>query len=231
MWGMISLLTSTLLLSFCTLLLSVPIGMAIAIHLAFKMPDRQRQIAKPLIEMIASVPSVTLGLIGILYIAPFVANIFHLSNGLNALSASLVVACATLPTLISISDDALRAVSQRYQQASLALGASEWVTIMRVMIPAAKSGLLAAIMLGFGRIVGETMIVLMVSGNSQAFPHSLLAPIRPITATIAIEVKEVITGSIHWSGLFALAIVLFCLTFIVNTLADCIIQKTTIKEL
>lgn len=231
MWGMLSLLASTLLLSVTSLLIALPLGIAIAIHLSYRMGSRTRQFVKPVIEMIASIPSVTLGLLGILYVAPTVAHLFGLSNGFNGLSASIVVAIATLPTLISISDDALRAVNPTYRHASLALGAQEWETILQVMLPAAKSGVFAAIMLGLGRIIGETMIVLMVSGNSQALPKSLLMPLRPITATIAIEVKEVVTGSTHWSGLFALAVVLFIFTFLLNTLADLIIQKRTVKEL
>ena len=225
LWGIGGLLFGTLCISFVALVTSVPLGFSIAIYLSEIASSKTREILKPVIEMISSVPSVVLGLLGILYIAPIFAKVFHTSNGFHALTAGVLVGIAALPTIASISEDALRAVSHRYREASLALGADHWTTIWKVVMPAARSGLLASIMLGFGRIVGETMIVLMVAGNSLAFPHSLFDSVRPLTANIAIEIKEVVTGGTHWKSLFALGGVLFLITFFVNVIADIYVKR------
>ena len=224
-WGIFSLIMSTLMISILSLFIAVPFGLFIAIYLAEIASPKIREIFKPLVEMIASIPSVVLGLLGLLFLAPLIAKIFHLSNGLNALTASLLVAIAALPTIASICEDALSSVPYRFREASVALGATKWTTIRRIVIPAAKSGLMAAIMLGLGRMIGETMIVLMVAGNSRAFPHSLLDSLRPMTANIAIEIKEVVINSLHWQGLFAIGLILFLMTFAINFLADLLIHK------
>ncbi|MBP9773317.1 MAG: phosphate ABC transporter permease subunit PstC [Candidatus Peribacteraceae bacterium] len=223
-YGILSQLAGTLSISVLSLLIAVPAGLSIAICLSEMLSPRLREILKPTIEMIASIPSVVLGLVGLLYVAPLIARVFHISNGLNAVTASLLIAIAVLPTIASICEDALSCVPDRLRDASFALGATRWTTIKRVVIPTARSGILAGIMLGFGRAIGETMIVLMVAGNSLAFPKSLLDPVRPITANIAIEIKEVTLGSIHWDALFAVGCVLFLLTFIINFAADFVIH-------
>jgi phosphate transport system permease protein len=228
-WGALPLILGTLLVTATALLIAVPLGIASAIYISEIVSPRFREILKPAIEMIASVPSVVLGLLGLLFLAPFIAKVFHLSNGLNALTAGILVAIAALPTIASICEDTLRAVPQKYRQSSLALGATQWTTIKRVVLPAAKSGLLAAIMLGLGRIIGETMIVLMVAGNSSAVPHSFLDPVRPMTANIAIEIKETVVGSLHWESLFAIGLGLFVITFVVNFLADLLIHRNEIR--
>src|SRR3989344_5525561 len=224
-WGIISMVAGTLIVSLLSLIFAVPFGLAIAIYLAEIASPKIREILKPIIEMIASIPSVVLGFLGLLFLAPLVAKVFTLSNGLNALTASLLVAIASLPTIASISEDALSAVSSKFREASLALGATKWVTIKKVVIPAASSGLMAAIMLGLGRIIGETMIVLMVAGNTRAFPQSFLDSVRPMTANIAIEIKEVVTHSLHCQALFAIGLILFVITFIINFAADYFINK------
>lgn len=224
-WGTASLLVGTLIVSTLALIISVPFGMAVAIYLAEVASKKVREVLKPFVEMIASIPTVVLGLLGLLFLAPAVANVFHISNALNALTASILVAIVALPTIASICEDALSSVSKRHRDASYALGASRWMTIRRVVIPAARSGLIAGILLGLGRIIGETMIVLMVAGNSVKFPTSLLDPVRPITATIAIEVKEVVVGSVHWEALFAIGLMLFVYTFIINIIADFFIHR------
>ncbi len=224
-WGIGALFASTIIITGLTVVLSFPLGFAIALYLSLVAPRRVREVLKPLIEMIASIPSVVLGLIGLVFIAPLVARVFNISNGLNALTAAMLVAIAALPTIASICEDALSSVPRRYKEASFALGASHWQTIRHIIIPAARSGLLAALILGLGRIIGETMIVLMVAGNSRALPLSLLDPVRPMTATIAIEVKEVVIGSIHWQGLFAIGLVLFLITFFINAIADLLIRR------
>ncbi|MEK9177094.1 MAG: phosphate ABC transporter permease subunit PstC [Patescibacteria group bacterium] len=224
-WGTLSLLLGTIIVSATALVIVVPLGLSSAIYVSQLASPRTREILKPAIEMIASVPSVVLGLLGLLYLAPLIAGIFGMTNGLNALTAAILVAIAALPTIASICEDALSSVSKRYRDASYALGATQWMTIRRVIVPSARSGLIAAILLGFGRIIGETMIVLMVAGNALALPRSLLDSVRPMTATIAIEVKEVVVGSIHWEGLFAIGLSLFVYTFILNLIADMFIHK------
>ncbi len=228
-WGGLPLILGTLFVTVVALLIAVPMGIASAIYISEIASPRFREILKPAIEMIASVPSVVLGLLGLLFLAPFIARIFQLSNGLNALTAGILVAVAALPTIASICEDTLRAVPQKYRQSSLALGATQWTTIKSVVLPAAKSGLLAAVMLGLGRIIGETMVVLMVAGNSSAIPHTLLDPVRPMTANIAIEIKETVVGSMHWESLFAIGLGLFVITFVVNFLADLLIHRNEIR--
>lgn len=224
-WGILSLLIGTCMITFLSLLFAIPFGLSIAIYLAEIAPVKLREIVKPLIEMIASIPTVVLGLLGILYVAPLIAQLFHIPNGLNALTASLLVAIATIPTIASICEDALSSVNQKYREASFALGATHWTTIKSVVIPTAKSGILAGIMLGLGRVIGETMIVLMVAGNSRALPYTFLDPVRPMTAAIAIDIKEVVIGSLHWESLFAVGLMLFLITFFINFLADILIHK------
>ena len=224
-WGIFSLMIGTLMISIFALIISVPLGISIAIYLAEIASPKTREILKPIIEMIASIPSVVLGLLGLLFLAPLIATIFNVSNGLNALTASILVAIAALPTVASICEDALSGVTYRFREASLALGATKWVTIKKVVLPAAKSGLIAAVMLGLGRVIGETMVVLMVAGNSRAFPNSFLDSVRPMTANIAIEIKEVVIGSLHFKSLFAIGLTLFLMTFAINFLADLLIHK------
>lgn len=224
-WGIFSLMVSTLIISFIALSIALPFGLSNAIYLSEIASPKIRELFKPIIEMLASIPSVVLGIIGLLFLAPLIAKIFHLSNGLNALTASILVAVAALPTIASICEDALSSVSVRLREASLALGATKWMTIKKAVIPAAIPGLVAAIMLGLGRIIGETMIVLMVAGNSRAFPHSFLDPVRPMTANIAIEIKEVVAGSLHSQSLFAIGLALFFITFAINMLADILVRK------
>jgi len=175
--------------------------------------------------MIAGIPSVVLGLVGVLFLSPLVASLFGLNIGLNAFTASLIVAVMVLPTIMSISEDILTSLPSDFREASLALGATQWQMIRMTLLPSALSGLLAAVMLGVGRAVGETMAVLMVAGNALAFPHSYLGPVRPITANIAIEIKEVVRGGLHYEALFALGLVLFVLTFVINFIADIIIER------
>ena len=224
-WGILSLLLGTVMISLGALAVSVPFGLALAIYLSRIASRRTREILKPVIEMIAGIPSVVLGLLGLLYLAPLIAKTFSLSNGLNGLSASILVGIAVVPTIASLSEDALSGVSERLTEASLALGATRWTTIRRILIPAAISGIGAAVMLGLGRAIGETMVVLMVAGNSLALPHSFLDPVRPMTATIAIEIREVVVNDLHWKSLFAIGLVLFVITFFINSATDIILKK------
>ncbi len=224
-WGIFGLFIGTILITLSSLIIAVPLGIACAIYLSEIASFRTREILKPSIEMIAGIPSVVLGLIGLLFLAPLIAYTFNLSSGLNALTSSIIVAIMVLPTIISISEDVLTSLPKEFREASLALGATRWQTIRMTLLPAASSGIIAAIMLGLGRAVGETMAVLMVAGNSIAMPESILDPVRPMTANIAIEIKEVVQGSLHYESLFAIALVLFILTFVVNLISDIIIEK------
>jgi phosphate transport system permease protein len=224
-WGIVPLLVGTLLVTIPALLISAPIGFIIAVYLSEIARPSLRETLKPFIEMIASIPSVVLGLLGLLYLAPLIGSMFGLSNGFNSLTAAILVGIAALPSLASISEDALANVPQSFRHASLALGASQWQTIKSIVIPAARHGLTASLMLGLGRIIGETMVVLMVAGNSRALPNGLLDPVRPMTANIAIEIKEVVVGSLHWDALFAIGLVLFMLTFAVNLVADLFMHR------
>lgn len=224
-WGVLNLVLGTLFIAVGALGFSVPLGVATAIYLSELAEERMRNILKPVFEMIAAIPSVVLGLFGLLVLAPFFSQVFGLPNGLNAFTASILVGFLALPTIISISEDAISGVPESYKQASYALGATRLETIQKVLIPGAKSGIIASVMLGFGRVVGETMVVSMVAGNVKGMPGNLFDPVRPMTANIAIEAQEVVQGSVHYQGLFAIGFLLFIITFGVNTLGDWIIRR------
>jgi phosphate transport system permease protein len=224
-WGILSLVVGTLYIAVFSLIIAVPLGVACAIYLAQIASPTVREILKPAIEMIAAFPSVVLGLLGLLILAPLIADVFGLNSGLNALTASILVAIMALPTIISISEDAITSVPTSYSDASLALGSNNWQTIRHVVVPAAMSGIVAAVMLGLGRVVGETMVVLMVAGNARALPTGFFDPVRPMTATIAIEIKEVVVGDLHYQALYAVGLVLFIMTFAVNFAADIYLHR------
>ncbi|MFT5169492.1 MAG: phosphate transport system permease protein [Candidatus Omnitrophota bacterium] len=224
-YGIVSMLVSTFMVTFGALCFAVPIGIGTAAYLSDVASPRTREILKPIIEMLAGIPSVVIGFLGITLIGPAIAKIFNLYNGLNALNGSILLATMALPTIISISEDALNNVPKSYDQASLALGASKWQTIIRVKIPAALSGIIAACMLGMGRAIGETMTVLMATGCAPALPESFLGPVRTLTSSIAIELGEVAYNTTHYYALFALGLVLFIITFMINMFSDYILHK------
>jgi len=223
-WGILALLVGTGFILIGGLLLAVPLGIGSALYLSEVASSKIREILKPILEMLAALPSVVLGLFGLLVIAPLVAKIFGLPSGLNALTAAFLVGVMALPTITSIAEDVLKAVPRNYREASLALGGTPWQTL-KLVFKIALPGVGAAIMLGMGRIIGETMVVLMVAGNALAFPETFFDPVRPLTSNIAIEIKEVVTGSLHYQALFATGLLLFCITFIINLLADIFIRK------
>lgn len=207
------------------LLLVIPIGVPAAIYLSEFAAGRFKEITKSIVEFMAAIPSVVLGLLGVAYLAPVVKSTFHLQSGLTALSAGLVVGAMALPTVVSISEDALHGVPRDLRQASLALGNTRWQTTHRVTVPAASSGIFAAIMLGLGRAIGETMVVLMLAGNSGLIITSPTQPARTLTGTIAQEMGEVVRGGQHYSVLFAMGLVLFTVTFAVNLAADAVLER------
>jgi phosphate transport system permease protein len=184
-----------------------------------------REILKPAIEILAAIPSVVVGFLGIVLINPLISKIFGISHGLTALNGSILLAIMSLPTIISLSEDALKAVPRSYKEASLALGASRWQTLVRVSVPSALSGIIASIMLGMGRAIGETMTVLMATGNAPALTFNFLEAIQTMTATIAIELGEVPYNTTHYYALFVIGLVLFAMTFLVNLISDLILQK------
>jgi phosphate transport system permease protein len=178
-----------------------------------------------LVEILASIPSVVLGFLGIIWLAPVLRNTFHLSTGMCGLTGSPLLAFMALPTIISISEDALTGVPRTYREAAFGLGATRWQTLWRIVLPSAASGILAAVMLGIGRVVGETMVVLMVTGNAPVMPRSILQPLRTLTATIAGEMGETVGGSDHYYALFAVGLVLFAITFAINFVADLFLRR------
>ncbi len=223
LFGFLPLLVGSLLVTIGAVIIAVPLGLTTAIYLGEIAPPRQVEVLKPLIEILAGIPSIVLGFLGWVVLAPLV-QAAGASTGLTAFTGALILAYMALPTIISISEDALYAVPRAYRDGALAIGATKWQTIWRVVLPAARSGLVIAVMLGVGRAIGETMAVMMVTGNAANIPPLGLGmgfePVRTMTATIAAEMGEVERGSLHYSTLFALGIVLFVITFIINSLAS-----------
>ena len=224
-FGILPLILGSLLVTFGAIVIAVPLGLAAAIYVAEVAPPWLREILKTGIELLAAIPSIVLGFIGIITLAPFLKTIFNLPSGLTALAGSIMLAFMAMPTIVSIIEDSISCVPKNYKEGSLALGATRWQTIYRVTLPAASSGILAAIMLGIGRVIGETMAVLMITGNAAVMPTSLLQPVRTLTATIAAEMGEAVTGSEHYYALFAIGIVLFIFSFIINLLADIALHR------
>jgi len=224
-FGFLPLLTGSALVTVGAIIIAVPLGIGSAIYIGELAPRVLREILKPIIEVLATIPSVVIGFIGIKLLSPIIMNLFNISIGLTALTGSVMLAFMSLPTIISISEDAVNAVPDRYRYASIALGATKWETTIHTVIPSASSGMVAAVMLGLGRIVGETMTVLMVTGNSPRIVFSWLQPVRTITATIAAEMGESVQGGLHYSALFAIGLILFIITFIINFISDRFISR------
>jgi phosphate transport system permease protein len=223
--GILPLILGSLLVTVGAAIISIPIGVACAIYIAEVAPLKTKEILKAGIELLAAIPSVVLGFIGMVTLVPWLKNIFKLPTGLTALSGSIMLAFMAMPTIVSIAEDALYSVPKTYKEGALALGATHWQAIWRVMLPAASSGILAAVMLGVGRVIGETMAVMMITGNAALIPHSFLQPVRTLTATIAAEMGEAVVGSEHYYALFAIGIVLFVISFAINVTADLFLHK------
>jgi phosphate transport system permease protein len=229
LFGALPLILGSAMVTLTAILIALPLGVGTAVFVREVAPNWAREILKPLIEVLAGIPSVILGFFGMVTVAPLVRQVLHVPTGLSAITGSLILAYMSLPTIISVAEDALDAVPKGYRDASLAMGATQWQTIWHVVVPAARSGILTAVMLGLGRAIGETMLVMMVTGNAARMPLSLDAPFLPVrtmTATIAAEMGEVATGSLHYNALFAIGIMLFVITFFVNlSAASSIFQK------
>ncbi|MBN1506562.1 MAG: phosphate ABC transporter permease subunit PstC [Sedimentisphaerales bacterium] len=224
-FGVIPLLLGSVLVTFWAVVICVPLGVGSAMFIAEVAPKAVKNILKSFIEILAAIPSVVLGFLGIIWLGPVLRDTFHLSTGMCGLTGSLLLAFMALPTIISISEDALTGVPRSYREAAYGLGATHWQTLWRVILPSASSGIVAAVMLGIGRVVGETMVVLMVTGNAPVIPTSILQPLRTLTATIAGEMGETVGGSEHYYALFAVGLVLFVITFIINFIADLFLRR------
>jgi phosphate transport system permease protein len=224
-FGVVPLLLGSIYVTAWAILICVPLGVGSAMFIAEVAPKHLRNVLKSLVEILASIPSVVLGFLGIIWLAPVLRDTFHLSTGMTGLTGSLLLAFMALPTIISISEDALTSVPRAYREAAFGLGATRWQTLWRIVLPSASSGILAAVMLGIGRVVGETMVVLMVTGNAPVMPKSILQPLRTLTATIAGEMGETVGGSDHYYALFAVGLVLFAITFSINLVADLFLRR------
>ncbi len=230
LFGFWPLIVGSMLVTLGATVIAVPLGVAAAIYLGEIAPLWQRDVLKPLIEVLAGIPSIVLGFLGWVALAPIVQQL-GAPTGLTAFTGALILAYMALPTIISISEDALYAVPKEYRDGALAIGATQWQTIRRVVLPAASSGLVTAVMLGIGRAIGETMAVMMVTGNAANIPefgpNMMFEPVRTMTATIAAEMGEVARGSLHYHTLFGIGIVLFVITFAINSLAGRLVGNQT----
>lgn len=224
-FGILPLITGSLLVTLLATILAVPFGVVSAIYIAEMASPVEREIWKPLIELLAGIPSVVLGFFGLVVVAPLVKQTFGLTSGLNALTGAILLALMAIPTIISISEDAIRNVPASYKEASYSLGASKLQTIWKVTVPAALSGIIAAVMLGLGRVVGETMAVMMVTGNAAIITFSPTESVRTMTATVAAEMGEVPFGSDHYHALFVIGVVLLIMTFGLNMIAQRVLKK------
>lgn len=222
-FGILPLISGSILVTVGAILIAVPFGIGTAVFLSEFSPPWLRNLLKPIIEVLAGLPSVVLGFLGIQIVAPFFRHFFDLPTGLTAFTGAVLLALISLPTIVSIAEDALNTVPPAYRQGALALGATNWQTAWGVTVPAARSGLLTALMLGVGRSIGETMAVMMVTGNAPVLPgglNALFMPARTMTATIASEMGEVATGSPHYHVLFFIGIILFLISLVVNLVAS-----------
>ena len=227
-YGILPLIGGSLIITIGATLIALPFGVGTAIYLSEIAPRWVRELLKPLVEILGGLPSVVLGFLGMLVLSPYLRTLLDLPTGLSALAGSILLGGIAIPTVVSVAEDALDAVPKSYRDASLAIGATEWQTIWRVTLPAARSGVLTAIMLGIGRAIGETMTVMMVTGNAPILPTGLrdiLAPVRTMTATIAAEMGEVANGSTHYHVLFLIGIVLFLISLTVNITASAVVFR------
>ncbi len=227
-FGILPLISGSLIVTFGATAIAVPFGIATAIFIAEIAPRWLREILKPMVEILGGIPSVVLGFLGIVVLSPALRRLLDLPTGLSAFTGSLLLGAIAIPTIVSVAEDALDAVPRSYRQASLAMGATEWQTIWMVTLPAARSGVLTAIMLGIGRAIGETMTVMMVTGNAPILftgLANLFSPVRTMTATIAAEMGEVANGSVHYHVLFSIGIILFFITLIVNITASAVVFR------
>jgi phosphate transport system permease protein len=227
-FGLLPLISGSFIVTLGAALVAIPVGIGTAIFIAEIAPRWIREILKPLVEILGGLPSVVLGFLGIIILSPALRQLLDLPTGLTAFTGSLLLGGIAIPTIVSVAEDALDSVPRSYRDAALALGATQWQTIWRVTLPAAKSGVLTAIMLGIGRSIGETMAVMMVTGNAPVMPHgvnALFSPARTMTATIAAEMGEVANASTHYHVLFLIGIILFLISLFINVTASLVVFR------
>ena len=227
-YGVLPLIGGTLIITIGATMIALPFGVGTAIYLSEIAPRWLRETLKPIVEILGGLPSVVLGFMGMLILSPYLRIWLDLPTGLSALAGSILLGGIAIPTVVSISEDALDTVPRSYRDASLAMGATEWQTIWRVTLPAARSGVLTAVMLGIGRAIGETMTVMMVTGNAPILPtgiKDLFSPVRTMTATIAAEMGEVANSSTHYHVLFLIGIILFLISLVVNVTASAVVFR------
>jgi phosphate transport system permease protein len=224
-FGIFPLIVASLAVTGVASMISIPLGVLTALYLAEAASARLRQWVKPIVELLAALPSVVIGFFGMVIVAPFLQEVFGIATGLNLFNAALMLAFMSIPTICSISEDAIFGVPTELKEASLALGATRWETIARVILPASISGISTAVILGMSRAIGETMVVLMVAGGATMLPTSLFDPVRPMPASIAAEMAEAPFRGDHYYALFATGIVLFLFTLMFNMVAEYISNK------
>lgn len=228
-FGILPLIAGSLAVSAAAVVICVPLGVGTALYLHEIAGETQKRILKPIIEILSGIPSIIFGFFGLVIVAPFLQRTFDLPTGLCLLTAGIVLGIMAIPTITSISEDALSFVPRSFREASYALGANRWQTLTKVIIPAAGSGISTSIILGVSRLMGETMTVLMVAGGAAMIPDSIFSPVRPMTAAIAAEMGEAAQGSLHYSSLFFIGLVLFMITLALNILSECISKKYRLK--
>jgi phosphate transport system permease protein len=228
-FGMLPLIFASVLVTLGAMVVCVPIGVGSALFIHELTSQRIRAVLKPMIEILAGIPSIVYGFFGMLVVAPFLQNLLGIPTGLCAFTASLVLGIMAVPTVSSLAEDALSFVPGSFREASLAVGATRWQTLTRVVVPAAGSGISTAIILGMSRAVGETMTVLMVAGGAAIIPHSIFDPVRPMTSTIAAEMGEAVMGSLHYHALFAIGLILFLITLVFNIVAEIVSRRFRLK--
>lgn len=228
-FGILPLISGTLVVTLIALLISIPLGLACAIYISELAGKREKIFLKPFIELLSSIPSVVYGFWGIVFLAPGIQKYFDIPSGYCALTAGIVLGIMSAPIIASLSEDSLNYVPKSFKEASFALGANKFETLINVTIPAAASGIITSIILGAGRIIGETMVVLMLSGGAATMATSVLEPVRPMTSAIAAEMGEAAFKTLHYHSLFAIALILFVITFALNMLAEKVSKKYRIK--
>ncbi|MDD5766425.1 MAG: phosphate ABC transporter permease subunit PstC [Candidatus Marinimicrobia bacterium] len=228
-FGILPLITGTLWVMLGAMLICIPIGLGSALYLHEIAGRRQKAILKPLIELLASIPSIVYGFFGMIVVAPYLQRTFDLSTGLCLFTASLILGIMAVPTVSSLAEDALNYVPKSFREAAYAVGANRWQTLTQIILPAAGSGISTAIILGMSRVVGETMTVLMVAGGAAMIPKSIFDPVRPMTSTIAAEMGEAAIGSAHYHALFAIGLILFLITFVFNIIAEIVSRRYRLK--
>ncbi len=223
-YGILAMLVGTVAVTALAMLLAVPLGLGAAVYISEFSRGKVKETLKILIELLAAIPSIVWGFVGYMVVGPVIIELTGAPVGINLLNGGIILALMSVPIIVSVGEDALKAVPDSYREAALALGASRWEIVYRVLFPAAKNGLLAAVLLGVGRAIGETMAVLMATGNAVQIPRSLVDPIRTLTATIAAELGEAVKGDVHYRVLFVIGLVLFAVTLAVNLIADLVVK-------